>query len=127
MNIVLSVFLIRIFKKDGFEISLPPPYVVEDMLACPNYPLPRLSRIVHAPIFSKDGKLHLTPGYSASTECYFNLDGKVQIPDVPICPSEGDVTRAKETIEEILCDFPFIGESERANAVSLYFDCYRQS
>jgi hypothetical protein len=109
----------RIFKKDEFEISLPPSYVIEDMLACPNYPLPRLSRIVNAPIFSKKGKLHLTPGYSASTECYFNLDGNVQIPDVPICPSEGDVKRAKETIADILCDFPFIGEPEMTNAVSL--------
>ena len=110
----------RIFKSDDFEICPPPPYVIEDMLACPYYPLPRLSRIVNAPIFSKEGKLHLAPGYSASTECYFNLDSKVQIPDVPICPSEGDVKRAKETIAEILCDFPFIGESEMANAVSLY-------
>jgi putative DNA primase/helicase len=56
----------RIFKSDEFEICPPPPYIIEDMLACPNYPLPRLSRIVNAPIFSKEGKLHLTPGYSAS-------------------------------------------------------------
>jgi hypothetical protein len=112
--------IFRTIKKGELEIDLPPLYVVNDLLAHPNYPLPRLSRIVNAPIFSKEGKLHLTPGYSPSTECYFNLDERVQIPKVPMIPSEGDVKRAKETIAEILCDFPFISESEIANAISLY-------
>jgi len=112
--------IFRTIKKGELEIDLPPLYVVNDLLAHPNYPLPRLSRIVNAPIFSKEGKLHLTPGYSPSTECYFNLDERVQIPKVPMIPSEGDVKRAKGTIAEIQCDFPFISESEIANAISLY-------
>jgi hypothetical protein len=119
--------IFRTFKNDEFEISLPPPYVVEDMLAYPNYPLPRLSRIVSAPIFSKEGNLHLSPGYSPSTECYFNLDSRVQIPDVPMHPSNGDVSQAKEKIGELLHDFPFSGEPEMVHAVSLLLSPFVRS
>ncbi|MBW2407061.1 MAG: hypothetical protein JRE92_02485 [Deltaproteobacteria bacterium] len=110
----------RIFKSDEFEICPPPPYIIEDMLACPNYPLPRLSRIVNAPIFSKEGNLHLTPGYSASTECYLNYAGNIKIPKVPLHPSEDDINRAKYIIlGELLYDFPFTGDSEIAHALCL--------
>jgi hypothetical protein len=119
-HVLARCAIFRTIKKGELEIDLPPLYLINDLLAHSNYPLPKLSRIVHAPIFSQDGKLHLTPGYSFSTECYFNLDGRVQIPKVPISPSEGDVSRAKGMIRELLYDFPFIGESEFANAISLY-------
>ena len=119
-HVLARCAIFRTIKKGELEIDLPPLYVVNDLLVHSNYPLPPLSRIVHAPIFSKDGKLHLTPGYSPSTQCYFNFDGRVKIPEVPMVPSEGDVSRAKGTIGELLYDFPFISESEIANAISLY-------
>ena len=85
----------RIFKSDGFEICLPPPYVIEDMFCCPNYPLPRLMRIVNAPIFSKEGELHIKTGYSALTECYLHYADSFEIPEVPLRPSEHHIIRAK--------------------------------
>src|SRR5687767_9848173 len=42
--------------------ALPPLYVVRDMLATPNMPLPILEAIIEVPTFAPDGTLNFEPG-----------------------------------------------------------------
>ena len=111
--------IFRTFKNGEFEVDLPPIWVVDDIFAHPNPPFPALSRIITAPIFSKQGELQTEPGYSPLTKCYLNLNDNFEIPEVPDIPKADDVHQAKEIIDELLCDFPFVGQSEKTNAFIL--------
>jgi len=99
--------------------ALPPAFVVADMMAAPNPPLPKLDRLIEYPSFAPDGTIHLKKGYSKSTRCLTTLSEGLVIPDVPSSPSPEDVVKACQYIDELFCDFPFVGDSERAMAFSL--------
>lgn len=100
--------------------ALPPIHVVRDMLARPDPPLPILTRIVEAPIFAADGTLQTVPGYHAASRTYYRPAPGFTVPPVPERPTRDDVIRARQLlIEDLLGDFPFTGEAERAHAVGL--------
>lgn len=99
--------------------AIPPAFVIKDMLSNPDPPLPHLSGILEAPAFFPDGKLHLHSGYSRSTKCYLNIDDTLKIPNVPEKPTYEDIIHAKELIEDLIGDFPFISDAEKAHAISL--------
>ncbi|HWQ32559.1 MAG TPA: hypothetical protein VNQ79_06730 [Blastocatellia bacterium] len=99
--------------------SKPPNDVVADVLATPEMPLPRLSRIVQAPVFAPDGNLQTTPGYHPASRNYYQPASDFRCLPVPDAPTEDDVERAWRWIDELLCDFPFATEADRTNAVAL--------
>jgi len=109
-----------ILKKDGLKDDLPPTYACDDMLVEPTPPLPNLSRIVTAPIFSKNGKISYQTGYDSNTECYLHFNKEFAVPDVPTHPSQDHVKEARGNLEELLYDFPFTSDSEKAHAISLF-------
>jgi hypothetical protein len=94
--------------------------VVRDMLATPNPPLPPLTRIVEAPVFAKDGTLLTTPGYHRGAHTYFAPAPGFVVPSIPEQPTPCDIQRAKDLIFELLCDFPFVSEADRAHAVAVF-------
>jgi putative DNA primase/helicase len=99
--------------------ALPPLHVVHDMLACPDPPVPRLSRIVGAPVFAQDGSLRTTPGYDPNSQTYLASD-VLGGESVPREPTGADVERANRLIvEELLGDFPFVADADRAHTVAL--------
>lgn len=107
-------------RKGDRAPALPPMHVVRDMLASPDPPLPILTRIVEAPVFTPDGSLHFTPGYCAASRTWYAPAPRFVVPAVPERPSPEEVARARQLIlDELLGDFPFIGEAERAHAVAL--------
>jgi hypothetical protein len=100
-----------------------PPAIAKDMLAARNYPVPPLSRFVRIPVFARDGSLHDRPGYDPQTRSYYAPQPGVQIPPVPVSPTAADLKRAKSLIfDELLGDFPFAGDAERANALSMLIE-----
>ena len=104
----------------GEEVpAKPPSFVAKDLLANPNPPLPYLSGVVEAPVFSDDLKLHQNPGYSELSQCYLHLDEALKIPKVPEKPTSADINKAKGLIESLIGDFPFVGNAEKAHAISL--------
>ena len=107
-------------KNGAQEPALPPNHVVTDMLSDPNPPLLVLERIVNAPIFSENSQLHTRLGYCPLTKCYLNFSDASVIQDVPMFPSEAEITLAREIINEPLNDFPFISQAEKTHAISLY-------
>jgi hypothetical protein len=102
----------------GQQPALPPLHVVRDMLAHPDPPLPRLDRIVGAPVFAADGTLLLTPGYHSAAGVFYESSGLL-VPPIPKEPTEDDIRRAVSTLAEPLAEFPFIGDAERAHAYAL--------
>jgi hypothetical protein len=98
--------------------ALPPMHVVRDMLVEPEPRLPVLERLVEFPTFEADGTLNLTPGFHAATGTYFAPPAGFTLPSVPETPTDEDVRRARQLIlEELLFDFPFVEDADRAHAV----------
>lgn len=103
--------------------AAPPRAVVKDMLAAPVYPLPPLHSIVQAPVFAPDGSLQMEPGYHhAAKTLYVPMPG-FEVPQISDVPTREEVERAKALIvDDLLGDFSFVGQAERANAVALMLD-----
>ena len=108
--------------KRGLQIdALPPMHVVRDMLVQPDNEIPGLERIVEAPVFAPNDNLHIKSGYDAASRCYFAPATGLRIPDVPQQPSPAEVSSARSVItEELLGDFPFVGDAEQAHSVALF-------
>lgn len=97
--------------------AMPPMAVVKDMMAAPEFPLPVIARIVEAPVFGREGELTLRPGYHPHSRTYYWSSG-ISIPAVGR-PDPDQLQRAKRLLlDELLGDFPFVAESERAHAVA---------
>ena len=107
---------------DSSEIpAYPPKEVVTDVLCEPNIPLPVLTRIVEAPVFAPDGTIQTAPGYHAAGRTFYAPAAGFTVPDVPDRPTPRDIETATRLVcDELLGDFPFIGESERAHAVAMF-------
>lgn len=100
--------------------ALPPIYVVRDMLARPDPPLPILTRIVETPVFAADGSLQTMPGYHATSRTFYHPALGFAVPPVPERPILDDVNKARQLLaEDLLGDFPFVGEPERAHTLAL--------
>ena len=103
------------------RIVRPPADVPRDLLATPDPQLPILRRIVEVPVFAPDGTLQTTPGYHAGSRTYFSPPPGFVLPPVSDHPSPAELRQATQLIlDEVLQDFPFIAEADRAHAVSLF-------
>lgn len=98
--------------------AIPPAAICADLLEQVKPPLPYLKRIAQSPIFSADGRLHQNEGYNQDSRAILRL-GDLKVKAVPPKPSGGDVRRAVEWIDDMLCDIPFVGPSERAHAIGV--------
>ena len=103
------------------EVSaLPHETVVADILACPNPPFPILRRVVEAPLIGPDGSVQDLPGYNPASQTYYAPAKGFQLRPVPENPTSQDVQRARDLLlVELLCDFPFVADADRAHAVAL--------
>jgi hypothetical protein len=124
-------FRIRPVSIDMLRVSLaalvdwtgttgPPLDLIKSMVALPDLALPKLRGIVEAPVFLADGTMLSTPGYHAAARLYYQpVDGFI-LPTVPATPGAAEVAAARTLIlDELLGDFPFVLEAERAHAVAL--------
>lgn len=103
----------------------PPRDVAIDMLAAPSFPLPGLRSIVHAPVYAPDKTLHSKPGYHPAGQTYLHLARGFSVADVPDQPTSAHVEKARQLIEdELLGDFSFVSQADRANAIALFLVPY---
>lgn len=110
------------FREKGGKRSpaIPPAAVIEDMLATPQPPLPVLIRFVAAPVFSSTGTFETAPGYHAASLTYYAPGREFSVPQVAALPTERDVQWAVQWLrDELLGEFPFTGDAERAHAIGL--------
>lgn len=80
--------------------------------------LPVLSGVVHAPTLRHDGTVLELPGYDEQTGLMFDARG-VTFPPVPAQPTREDARAALAVLAGLLTEFPFVGEVDRAVALSM--------
>jgi len=80
-------------------------------------PLPRLSHTTSTPVITQNGDIHANAGYDDKSETY-NF-AELSLPKIMDAPTESDITIAKELLEDVLCDFPFVHESDKAHAYAM--------
>ena len=107
----------------SYQVSvLTPKVAAESVLAEKNPPLPYLKKITCSPFFNRAGVLSIKPGYQPETQCFLNFHEKIS--RIPDRPSRSDMDTAKEWIDELLWDFPFVDRSEKANAIAFFLVQY---
>jgi len=107
-------------EKGGSVAAAPPVAVVRDMLAAPSFPFPSLAGIIEAPAFAADGTLPAGPGYHAAGRTFYAPAAGFVVPPTPTDPTPVHIAAARELlVAELLGDFPFTGDAERAHAVAL--------
>jgi putative DNA primase/helicase len=98
----------------------PPTPLVKALLATPNPDLPVLAGIVAAPVFGRAGELVTEPGYHPATRLLHEPPAGFELPPVPERPGAADVAAARSLLlDDLLGDFPFTCEAERAHALAL--------
>lgn len=104
-------------KQPKKTVVEPPIETAKDMLSEPHPPLPKLQRVVEAPVFDRNGHL-CQRGYNESGLYYFDPNG-FTVPEVSAEPSIEQVEFAKHLIlNELLGEFPFVDDSDRAHSVA---------
>jgi hypothetical protein len=90
-----------------------------DMLVNPDPGLPPLDSVVRTPTFGKDAMLITTPGYHRSDALWMFPDDSLNIPEVPAKPTREQIASARALlVDELLVDFPFVRDSDRAHAIA---------
>jgi len=99
-------------KNEGInrKVKVPRDLIV-DMLAHPEILLPPLDSIRAAPCFSIDGELCATPGYHPTARVYLTQFR-------PLAPLPA-IREAVALLDDMLCDVPFAGAADRANAFAM--------
>ena len=98
----------------------PPGGLVKNLLATPDPALPVLAAIVTAPVFGRDGSLVTEPGYHTATRLLYEPPPGFVLPAVPERPSPAEIEAARSLLlDDLLGDFPFTGEAERAHVLCL--------
>lgn len=99
--------------RESIKAVYPPHDVITAVMGRGEWPLPGLTGIAYAPVFSKAGELHSEPGYSDKTRLHYT--GGVVLGDIEPCRLQW----AKSLIlQDLLTDFPFRDDASVAHAVS---------
>jgi hypothetical protein len=94
--------------------------VIKSLLATPDPALPVLAGIVTAPVFGRNGSLLTEPGYHPDARLLYHPPPGFSLPPIPAKPSAEEIAAARSLLlDELLGDFPFTGEAERAHALCL--------
>jgi hypothetical protein len=102
----------------------PPATVARDGIAIGDYPalIPELDRVTTVPVLRADGSLQTKPGYDPTSRCFYAPATGLAGLELPDEITATDVEWAKKMLlTELLRDFPFVSESDRANALSIVF------
>jgi len=103
----------------GKVATSPPLEVVKDILALGEWSFPPLEGIIQAPTLRPDGSVFSDPGYDPVTRLFYVKPPNLFVPPIPGNPTPEDVKGAISLIQEIIADFPFEDQADRANCIGL--------
>lgn len=110
----------RLNAKGDLVPAPPPTGLVKSLIATPDPALPVLAGIVTAPVFGRAGTLLTEPGYHPDARLLYRPPPGFVLPPVPDRPTAAEIAAARSLLlGELLGDFPFTGEAERAHALAL--------
>lgn len=78
-----------------------------------------LRGIIKSPTLREDGTILQKPGYDVESKLYYFPDGKFE--KIPMRPSDAQVKEAKDLLLDIISDFPFKSDVDKAVWFSLLF------
>lgn len=97
----------------------PPVAITRDLLVYEDPPVPPITRITQVPVFDRKGRLIHAPGYDRNSHVYYDPCKNLEIPTVARHPI-AEASAAKQLLlDEMLVDFPFEGEADRAHALAM--------
>lgn len=103
----------------GRVATAPPLDLVKDILALGEWTFPPLEGIVQAPTLRPDGTVFSDPGYDPMTRLCYIRPPNLFVPHIPANPTQEDIKDAVSLIQEIITDFPFEDQADRANCIAL--------
>jgi len=108
----------------GISPAEPPARVVDALLRCHALlepQVPEVTRVVAAPVFDERGDLVSTPGYHETSGIYYSPDASLEGVNWSSCidPDPVLVEWAVSQIDDVIGDFPFATNADRANAFAL--------
>lgn len=108
--------------KEGVEwVDAPPPKVLCENMLEDISPLPFLKGIKNSPFYTKEGILHKEPGYSKESQWILEVSPGLGVPGIVDNPSFEDIKQARLLCYELVENFPFTTQAERAHAIVLMF------
>ncbi len=108
-------------KEQQVIAAEPPLSMIQNMLAQAKLPLPTLRQITETPVFAPDGRLIEAAGFDTASGIYYRPVAGLTVPPVPDEPTADDVAKARNLIvDDLLGDFPFTEQADRAAAVALF-------
>lgn len=101
---------------DTGEVDAHPPKWLADALAARGYwpGIRELQRVVDGPLLRRDGSVMLKNGYDAATRSLIALDESLSSLELPDCPTQADAKAAGAHLLDLVADFPFESEADRA-------------
>lgn len=114
-----SANFVRVSSEGDERNSLPPVDTARDVLARGQWEFPQLDAVTESPVMRPDGSILTDPGYDAATHLFYVSNGGLALPEIPESPSSSDVVDARERIDDILHDFPFVADADKANLIAM--------
>ena len=79
----------------------------------------QLPDVWQAPVVKPSGDILDKPGYDPETHLYYLPSPDLKIPPIPLLPDNEDVKKARNLLNEVIIDFPFVTEADFTNMVAL--------
>lgn len=106
-------------RRQAWRIVDPPPAAVQGLLAgAGRWHLRSVAGVIACPTLRWDGTILSAPGYDPSTRLFYLPDRGLTFEDFKENPSRDDALAALEIFEDLLSEFPFVSDSDRAVALS---------
>ena len=106
-------------RANDFVPATPPAIAAEILLArAGHWAFERISGVITAPTLRPDGSILFEPGYDRETQLYHAANPSLRMPQLSERPSKQDAITAIRLLEEVLVEFPFETETDKAVALS---------
>jgi putative DNA primase/helicase len=114
-----AAHFIKFDKRENADVVADPPLWIVKTLRERKGKLrfPVLTGVINAPTLREDAAILDAPGYDLATGLLFDPQG-VEFPFLPDRPTRNDATAALALLRDLIGTFPFVGEVDRAVALS---------
>ena len=75
--------------------------------------------VLRSPQFVGAGELVSKVGYHAATGWLYDPSGGFVLPVIANDPTQNQIDDARELLLELVCDFPFVSQADKANSIGL--------
>jgi hypothetical protein len=107
-------------RSQGWVKTDPPRQLAATLLVSrDDWPFPPVAGVIASPTLRPDGSLLAVPGYDAATQLYLALDPSLQMPPLAAQPTRSEAELALRLLKDLLTEFKFASEADKAVALSL--------